>query len=70
MSQVFGKNDEGEMTMTRTILVPRSKLRSKMNSIGIGQSLTILTSPEIFGLRQPVFAILRFFGRNNPVFAM
>ena len=37
------QNDEGEMT--RTILVPRSKMNS------IGQSLTILTSPEIFGLR-------------------
>ncbi len=37
------QNDEGEMT--RTMLVPRSKMNS------IGQSLTILTSPEIFGLR-------------------
>ena len=36
------QDDEEEMT--RTIFV----LRSKMNSIG--QSLTILTSPEIFGL--------------------
>ena len=33
------QDDEGEMTRT---------IRSKMNSIG--QSLTILTSPEIFGL--------------------
>ena len=35
---------DDEEKMTRTIFV----LRSKMNSIG--QSLTILTSPEIFGL--------------------
>ena len=36
---------DDEEKMTRTILVPRSKMNS------IGQSLTFLTSPEIFGLR-------------------
>ena len=52
------QDDEGEMT--RTILNPRSKMNS------IGQSLTILTSPEIFWSKLTGICDLKIFWSKQP----